>query len=175
MDLFILRHGYAGDKLPDPIQDLQRSLTADGKSEVKKIAKSLKKLDIKLDIILSSPLPRSLQTADIIHDEYKLETKVELCDELIPKQNNKLLLYSKLTAIKDYFSILIVGHEPYLSNMISDIISKNNGKNSNNLNINNRIVLKKSGLSKIRITSTVPKLKGELRWLIPPNILKQIK
>ena len=148
-------------------------MTTDGKTEVK-IAKSLKKLDIKFDIILSSPLPRALQTATIIHDEYKLENKVELCDELIPKQNNKLMLSSKLTAIKDYFSILIVGHEPYLSNMISDIISKNNDKNNNNLNINNRIVLKKSGLTKIRITSTVPKLKGELRWLLTSRVLKKL-
>jgi phosphohistidine phosphatase len=169
-----LRHGYAGKRFNDPMKDHKRSLTVEGKKEVKNISKSLKKLEIKFDIILSSPLPRALQTATLVQTEYKLKNKIELCDELIPKQNNKFLFYNKLITLKDYFSILIVGHEPYLSNMISDIISKGSGKN-NNVNTGNRIVLKKSGLSKIRITSTVPKLKGELRWLIPPNILKQIK
>ena len=72
-----------------------------------------------------------------------------------------------------------MGHEPYLSNMISDIILYNN--NNNNImekNLNRKsinIVLKKAGLSKINITSTVPKLKGELSWLLTPKILKQIK
>ena len=53
--------------------------------------------------------------------------------------------------------------------MISDIISNNN-YNENRINI----VLKKAGLSKIKITSTVPKFKGELSWLLTPKILKQI-
>ncbi|MFB5600436.1 MAG: phosphohistidine phosphatase SixA, partial [Nitrososphaeraceae archaeon] len=144
-----MRHGYAGKRVPDPMKDLERTLTVEGKKEVKNIAKSLKKLEIKFDIILSSPLPRALQTAMIIQAEYKLKNKVELCDELIPKQANKLLLYNKLTSHKAFFSILIVGHEPYLSNMISDVISKDSGKTNNNLNTSNRIVLKKSGLSKI--------------------------
>jgi hypothetical protein len=50
--------------------------------------------------------------------------------------------------------------------MINDIISNN--KNSIN------IILKKAGLSRIKITSTVPTLKGELRWLLTPRILKKI-
>jgi phosphohistidine phosphatase len=54
--------------------------------------------------------------------------------------------------------------------MISDIISNNNYNNKNSINI----VLKKAGLSKIKITSTVPKLKGELSWLLTPKILKKI-
>ena len=63
--------------------------------------------------------------------------------------------------------ILIVGHEPHLSSMINDIIS-------NNENHNNNIILKKAGLSRIKITSTVPKFKGELRWLLTPRILKKL-
>ena len=71
-----------------------------------------------------------------------------------------------------------MGHEPYLSNMISDIILYNNNNNIMEKNLNRKsinIVLKKAGLSKINITSTVPKLKGELSWLLTPKILKQIK
>ena len=42
------------------------------------------------------------------------------------------------------------------------------------INNNNNIILKKAGLSRIKITSTVPKFKGELRWLLTPRILKKI-
>ena len=76
-------------------------------------------------------------------------------------------------------SILIVGHEPYLSTMISDIISNSSGNKNKIINDiksnSSNIILKKAGLSKIRITSTVPTLQGELRWLLTPAILKKIK
>ena len=75
---------------------------------------------------------------------------------------------------KDRSSILVVGHEPYLSSMINDIISNSDTDRNYNKNHNNNIILKKAGLSRIKITSTVPKFKGELRWLLTPRILKKI-
>ena len=170
MDLFILRHGYAGKRLPDPVKDIQRQLTGSGKKEVVQVAKALKRLKIKFNYIFSSPLIRTYQTAKIITSEYKLIEQIEQCEELKPN-GNKDFLYNKLKKLNVDSAILIVGHEPYLSNMISDIISNNNYNNENRINI----VLKKAGLSKIKITSTVPKLKGELSWLLTPKILKQIK
>ncbi|HYJ01498.1 MAG TPA: hypothetical protein VEW92_04735, partial [Nitrososphaeraceae archaeon] len=83
-------------------------------------------------------------------------------------------LSNKLSKLNIDSVILIVGHEPYLSSMINDIIS-NNADTDRNYNTNhNNIILKKAGLSRIKITSTVPKLKGELRWLLTPRILKKI-
>ena len=165
MDLFILRHGDAGNRLSDPIKDTKRQLTVSGKKEVVEIAKSLKKLGVKFNIIFSSPLSRAFQTAKIIAEEYKFTKQIEQSEELKPN-GSKVFLYNKLSKLNIDSVILIVGHEPYLSSMINDIISNN--KNSNN------IILKKAGLSRIKITSTVPTLKGELRWLLTPRILKKI-
>ena len=165
MDLFILRHGDAGNRLSDPIKDTKRQLTVSGKKEVVQIAKSLKKLGVKFNIIFSSPLSRAFQTAKIIAEEYKFTKQIEQSEELKPN-GSKDFLYNKLNKLNIDSVILIVGHEPYLSSMINDIISNN--KNSNN------IILKKAGLSRIKITSTVPTLKGELRWLLTPRILKKI-
>ena len=165
MDLFILRHGDAGNRLSDPIKDTKRQLTVSGKKEVVEIAKSLKKLGVKFNLIYSSPLARAFQTAKIIAEEYKFTKQIEQSEELKPN-GSKDFLYNKLSKLNIDSVILIVGHEPYLSSMINDIISNN--KNSNN------IILKKAGLSRIKITSTVPKLKGELRWLLTPRILKKI-
>ena len=172
MDLYILRHGYAGKRLPDPMKDTKRQLTGSGKKEVVQVAKSLKRLKIKFNYIFSSPWTRALQTAKIIATEYKLLDQIEQYEELKPR-GNKDFLYNKLKKLNVESTILIVGHEPYLSNMISDIISNNiMDKNHNRKSIN--IVLKKAGLSKINITSTVPKLKGELNWLLTPKILKKL-
>jgi phosphohistidine phosphatase len=165
LDLFILRHGYAGNRLSDPIKDTKRQLTISGKKEVGEIAKSLKKLGVKFNLIYSSPLARAFQTAKIIAKENKFTKQIEQSEELKPN-GSKDFLYNKLSKLNIDSVILIVGHEPYLSGMVNDIISNN--KNSIN------IILKKAGLSRIKITSTVPTLKGELRWLLTPRILKKI-
>ncbi len=172
MDLFILRHGYAGNRLPDPMKDIKRELTVSGKKEVVEIAKSLKKLGVKFNVIFSSPFTRAFQTAQIIAEEYKLTEQIEQSEELKP-DGSKGSLYNKLSKLSIDSVILIVGHEPYLSSMINDIISNNNTDRNYN-NHNNNIILKKAGLSRIKITSTVPKFKGELRWLLTPRILKKI-
>ena len=173
MDLFILRHGYAGNRLSNPMKDTKRQLTVSGKKEVVEIAKSLKKLGVKFNVIFSSPLARAFQTAKIIAEEYKLTEQIEQSEDLKPN-GSKDSLYNKLSKLNIDSVILIVGHEPYLSSMINDIISSNNDADRNYNKNNNNIILKKAGLSRIKITSTVPKLKGELRWLLTPRILKKI-
>lgn len=168
-----MRHGYAGNRLSDPMKDTKRQLTVSGKKEVVEIAKSLKKLGVKFNVIFSSPLARAFQTAKIIAEEYKLIEQIEQSEDLKPN-GSKDSLYNKLSKLNIDSVILIVGHEPYLSSMINDIISKNDADRNYNKN-NNNIILKKAGLSRIKITSTVPKLKGELRWLLTPRILKKIQ
>ena len=167
-----MRHGYAGKRLSDTIKDAKRQLTVSGKKEVVEIAKSLKKLGVKFNVIFSSPLERAFQTAKIIAEEYELTEQIEQSEELKPN-GSKYFLYNKLGKLNIDSVILIVGHEPYLSSMINDIISNNDTDRNYNKNTKN-IILKKAGLSRIKITSTVPKLKGELRWLLTPRILKKI-
>ena len=173
MDLFILRHGCAGNRLSDPMKDTKRQLTISGKKEVVEIAKSLKKLGVNFNVIISSPLARAFQTAKIIAKEYKLIEQIEQSEELKPN-GSKDFLYNKLSKSNIDSVILIVGHEPYLSSMINDIISNNADTDRNYNKNNNNIILKKAGVARIKITSTVPKLKGELRWLLTPRILKKI-
>jgi phosphohistidine phosphatase len=117
-------------------------------------------------------LERAFQTAKIIAEEYELTEQIEQSEELKPN-GSKYFLYNKLSKLNIDSVILIVGHEPYLSSMINDIISNNDTDRNYNKNTKN-IILKKAGLSRIKITSTVPKLKGELRWLLTPRILKKI-
>ena len=168
-----MRHGCAGNRLSDPMKDTKRQLTISGKKEVVEIAKSLKKLGVNFNVIISSPLARAFQTAKIIAKEYKLIEQIEQSEELKPN-GSKDFLYNKLSKSNIDSVILIVGHEPYLSSMINDIISNNDDADRNYNKNNNNIILKKAGVARIKITSTVPKLKGELRWLLTPRILKKI-
>jgi len=160
-----LRHGEAGKKLATGNRDFERSLTVAGQKEVAHIAKSLKDMGIKFDFILTSPLKRAHQTAAIVSKIFKNEKKMEDWDELKP-EGNRPELYRKLTQFKQQSSVLIVGHEPYLSDMISEIIFDGKGKH---------VVLKKAGLARLTITSfTPPNLHGELRWLLTPRHIRKM-
>lgn len=165
MDLFILRHGEAGQRVSAGRGDFQRSLTTAGQNEVSDIAKSLKELGTKFDVVITSPLKRAHQTAAIVAKTLKMQKKMQDWAELSP-EGNRLDLYNKLSQLKQQSSVLVVGHEPYLSKMVSEIIfDGNNG---------GRIDLKKTGLARIRIISSTPKFQGELRWLLTPKLLRNM-
>ncbi len=162
MDLLVLRHGEAGRSSPSP-GDSKRSLTAEGQQEIVDLSNGLKSLEIKLDCIFTSPLLRAKQTAEIVAKSLKYKGKIEEIDALKP-EGSRLEFYSVLSKLKQDSVVLVVGHEPYLSEMIGEGISPSGC----------RINLKKAGLARMRILSTLPKIKGELRWLLTPKHLKKM-
>lgn len=162
MDLLILRHGEAGRRSLSP-GDSKRPLTAEGRQEVADLSNGLKSLKIKLDGVFTSPLLRAKQTAEIVAKSLKYTAEIQELDSLKP-EGNRLEFYSVLSKLKHDSTILVVGHEPYLSEMIGEAISQSGC----------RINLKKAGLARIKVVTTLPKIKGELRWLFTPKHLKKI-
>lgn len=163
LDLFALRHGEAGAKIDDPEKDDARPLTREGRQEMTVIARSLAGLGLQVDLVASSPLPRALQTAEIVSRRLKKLNTLERWEELKP-QSETAPLYRRLSRQKSSSGLLIVGHEPMLSSVIGEIISGNAEVN---------LVLKKAGLAKVEILGFRPKVTGELRWLLTPRLLKK--
>ncbi|MDE1843601.1 MAG: phosphohistidine phosphatase SixA [Thaumarchaeota archaeon] len=162
MDLLILRHGEAGRSSPSP-GDSKRSLTSEGQQEIIDLSSGLNSLKISLDGVFTSPLLRAKQTAAIVAKSLKYKNEIKELDCLKP-EGNRLEFYSVLSTLKQDSTVLVVGHEPYLSEMISEAISLSEC----------RINLKKAGLAKIKVITTLPKIKGELRWLLTPKHLKKL-
>lgn len=158
-----MRHGEASKRISAGSKDAERPLTVTGQKEIVDVAESIKDLEIEFDFILTSPLKRAHQTAVIVAKILKNEKKLQDLNELKP-EGRRLELYNKLSQLKQESSVLVVGHEPYLSTMISEIISSGNA----------RIVLKKAGLARIRIIALRPKIRGELRWLLTPKQMKMM-
>ena len=74
---------------------------------------------------------------------------------------------------KQQSSVLVVGHEPYLSNMIGEIIADKNGGGGGDRSAH--IVLRKAGLAKIRVNSSNSnRMQGELKWLLTPRHMKNM-
>jgi phosphohistidine phosphatase len=165
LQVFVLRHGEAGARVDEPEKDDARPLTQDGRREVELVAGSLPRVGVGFDLIATSPLPRALQTAEIVARRFKMLNKLEQWDELKPSSEAQNL-YRRLSRQKQGSRLLIVGHEPQLSGMIGQIIAGSSGVN---------LVLKKSGLAKVEILGFKPRITGELRWLLTPRIIKKAK
>lgn len=165
MELYVLRHGEAGKRIPSGSKDFERALTVAGQEELEEIAEALARLGVKFDFIATSPLKRASQTADIIAKALKIKkSNVEQWNELKP-EGRRAELYRKLSQFKPESSVLVVGHEPYLSTMISEIAFGNGAGG---------IALKKAGLAKITVASFQPRIRGDLRWLLTPKHLKKV-
>ncbi len=164
MELYFLRHGEAGQRSSALSKDFERTLTVAGKKEIERIAKVVDKMENKFDKIISSPLKRASETADILAKELKLADELEIWVELKP-EGKREDLYKKLSRLKRDSTVLLVGHEPYLSTTISEIISGTPAS---------RISLKKAGIARIRVMQFLPKPTGELRSLLTPRQLKSM-
>jgi len=174
LQLYLLRHGDAGKRVAAAkSSSIDRSgvdapLTVSGKQDIEITARSLKVLKLKFTAILTSPLKRAIQTAKITAKILGAEKELSICNELAP-EGDRLKLYDRLRSLSQESSVLIIGHEPYLTNLISDIVlQKTKVRPVSSIN------LKKSGLAKIRVISLSPNARGELRWLLTPRILKSL-
>jgi phosphohistidine phosphatase len=158
MDLFILRHGKAGQS-SDTGGDSTRRLTKAGRSEIRKVARWMNKKKIRFDYLATSPLTRAHQTAEIVAKSLDLKDLVEVWDELAPGGDPDTLCYHASQAGKDA-SVILVGHEPGLSDLIGRIITGGDTAS---------LVIAKGGLAKIRNFSFDDKPSGELQWLLTPG------
>jgi len=158
MDLFILRHGKAG-KSSDGTADAARALTREGKKEVKKVAQWMKRNDIRFDIIATSPLQRAYGTAKIIAGVLGQKDRLTVWEDLAPGGDPDTVCYNASQSGEDT-TVLIVGHEPALSLLITTIIGAQG---------NGSVILAKAGLAKIRKYSFVQHPSGDLQWLLTPE------
>jgi len=164
MNLYVLRHGLAADPgAPGFGRDAERPLTPKGKRKLRKIADAMLELDLCFDLILSSPYLRARQTAEIVAKAFKARNELDLSDHLTPSGSLKKLI----DFLNDYKprpeNVLLVGHEPYLSELISLLVSGD--KNSS-------VQMKKGGLCKLSVNLLKHGRCSCLEWLLTPKQMR---
>ena len=155
MDIYILRHGIAEDVSASG-SDRDRVLTAEGIDKTKSSAKAIRKLGLEFDAIFSSPFPRALQTAGIVAAELGCSNLVQTRDALASGSRPEAALEDLRKAAVGKASVLVAGHEPMLSAIISILIS-----GSPHLSI----TMKKGGLCKLACVRPEPG-SARLEWLL---------
>ena len=157
MKLFFLRHGLAGDSSEWKGADFARPLTEEGIARMKLTAETCSRLELDLQLILTSPLVRAYQTAEIIARQFKMLDKL-VKDERLGSGFGIKYLAEILAEYSKTDSLMLVGHEPGMSDTVSHLIG------------GGRVVFKKGALACVEL-SDAKSLKGELVWLIPPKAL----
>jgi phosphohistidine phosphatase len=115
--LYLLRHGIAVAPGTPGYDDDLRPLTAKGERRMRQVAQGLRRLDLKLDRIVSSPLPRAWRTAEIVADSLEVPFLLEKDDALRAGRS--------ANAIKNWLegrhedALMIVGHDPAFSDLVS--------------------------------------------------------
>ena len=155
MDLYILRHGIAEDVSESGL-DRDRVLTKEGIEKTKSSAKALRKLEVQFDAIFSSPFARARQTAEIVADELNLTSVLQFVDALGAASSAETVLTDLQKTMRKQSSVLVVGHEPILSSLISLLLS-----GSPSLSI----TLKKGGFCKLYCVRPEPG-GARLDWLL---------
>ena len=155
MQLCFLRHGEA-DWPHWTRPDDERPLTDFGKKEVRQVAKFLDRLKVKPNLVVTSPLPRALQTAEVAAEQ--LKTKLRQDEALEPGFGiSELRMLLKRHGSK---ALMLVGHEPDFTSVISVLTGAS-------------LKLSKAGVALVDFDPETEK--GRLLWLFPPKVARKAK
>jgi len=161
MFIYFLRHASAGQRLTSAKKDEKRGLDKEGIEQCGYIGRALAALGVQVEIILSSPLKRSTQTASLVGNEMGHEGKLLLESALRPEAafsdfQKMLGKYARLD------SILLVGHNPNLGEFLGRVISETGCEAA--------IDLKKGAIAKVETRRRA----GSLSWCITPRMLRTL-
>ena len=160
MNLYLMRHADAGLPRGNPTLDAKRGLVKDGKDQCILMAALLSAFKVQVDVILSSPLKRAMQTAQLVGTELGYDGKVEISAALNPEAG--YIDFMKLIAkYSDREGVLAVGHNPSLFQFLGKLVTGNGGAN---------LRVRKGSVARIDLDRHPP----QLQWLIDPRMARAI-
>lgn len=163
-ELYIMRHGIAADRDAATTDDAKRQLTSEGKQKMCEIAAGLVRAGMELDWIVSSPLVRAVETAEIAREVVGSKPPLDICDALKPGGSPEALI-TFLAKRPNRRRVMVVGHEPDLGELAARLVGA--GRNAH-------MPFKKGGCCLITFNIFPPKLPGSLVWWLPPRIMRKL-
>lgn len=162
MELYLIRHGIAQERTSDR-PDKERSLTAQGRKKTQLVAKKLYSLGLRFDLILTSPIVRARQTAEILiesqlSDRCEESTYLAFDGDLLD-----WLAWLEQQHYPQSTKLALVGHQPNLGEWASILIGNQ---------AEGAIVLKKVGIIGLTLPEAgSPLARSQMFWLTPPKFL----
>jgi phosphohistidine phosphatase len=162
LELYLIRHGEADERGKAYPDDSKRPLTSQGIARLRKEARALNTLGIGFDQIITSPLARTRQTADVLAETLKSKPSVSASDALAPAGTPSAVI-QEVTRHMRKARIALVGHEPNIGELAARLIGARTP-----------LEFKKGAICRIDFEVFPPKGAGQLRWFLTPKMLRQI-
>ncbi len=167
LNVFVMRHASAGTSRVNPKLDVKRPLDKDGKRHCLQLAQVLSNLRINFDLVVSSPLKRCLQTAQLVGTEMGYEAKILHAQALEPGAD--FAQFQRLLhECRSYENVLMVGHNPNMTTFLGQLIGANGPRESSHPMANVR--LRKGSIARV----TVERGPAILKWLLDPRLVRSL-
>ena len=163
IELYLLRHGIAVDPITSGVPDEARPLTEKGIKRMRQIARGLRSLDLEVEAIITSPLVRARETAEIVAELLGSSVRVETSKVLATGSGPAAI--ERWLGSRSEARLMLVGHNPTLSDLVSLLVM---GAGSSPI-----CELKKGGMAALERIAGSPGL-YELNWLAPPRLLRRL-
>jgi len=164
MKLYIMRHGLAEEPTPKG-EDAPRKLTEKGADKIRKAASGMRASGLAFNLILTSPIARAAETAEIVAKELggpKPKAIPQLATGTSPAAALEALGKQRLPE-----SVLVVGHEPTLSRLASLMLTDS----SESVGIG----LKQGGVIALDFPDQVESAAAKMRWMMTQRQLRQLR
>lgn len=158
MEVYLLRHGIAEDRSATG-RDFDRRLTDEGKEKLRKVLKRAAKDGVEISLILSSPLVRAMETAQIAADELKYNSEIVRTDGLTPDSSPQDV-WKEIRAHRDEPAVLLAGHEPLFSATVAYLLGSSRAM----------VEFRKGALVRIDFASVGAEPRGVLQWMLTPKM-----
>jgi phosphohistidine phosphatase len=162
-ELYLIRHAIAAERGSEWPDDSKRPLTERGMNRFKDAVKGLRRLDVVVDEIFTSPLVRARQTAEILAAGLDGKPPIKVLDALAPGHTPASVM-TQLARVAKRRRIALVGHEPDLGELSAHLIGAGRA-----------LPFKKGGVCRIDLGSLTSKRAASLIWFLPPNVMRQVK
>jgi phosphohistidine phosphatase len=159
MELYILRHGIAEDGNPGQ-KDSERALTDEGRKKLHEVMRVVHRAGVAPALMVSSPYLRAVQTAEIAMEVLRYNGTLLQTPVLIPPSEPETV-WQEVRTHRDAPSIMLVGHEPLLSQVIGYVLG------ARSLQVD----LKKAAVVRVDVESFGQQPRGVLKWMLVPKLV----
>jgi phosphohistidine phosphatase len=166
MQVLVMRHGIAFERDAWNQDDALRPLTPEGEKRTRRAAWGLKFYVPQVQLVATSPLTRAAQTAQIVASAFGAPLRVwdELAGMAEDENWDVSQLVERLNTREQSSTIVLVGHEPGCSRLLSQMVAPNGTLL--------RVNWKKASVACVEFENSVQFGEGVLQWIAPPKLLR---
>lgn len=163
IELYLVRHAIAAERGPRYPDDRLRPLTPAGTKKFALSVPGLLKMDVVVDFVLTSPLVRARETAQVLAAGLKPKPAIAEIEALSPGGRPQAVIEAIKTHVKRHRRLAVVGHEPDLGELAARLLGARGS-----------IEFKKGAVCLIEVDGATPEGPGTLRWMLTPRALRAL-